>query len=112
MSERKNDSGRGQRNLKVRVKTAKGRKTGSTKWLKRQLNDLYIEEAKKQGYRSRAAFKIKEIERADITKLHSAMSETPYAANRVLALLSKAFELAEVWSYRAENTNPCRKIKR
>lgn len=47
---------------KSKVKTAKGRKTGSTLWLKRQLNDPYVEEAKKQGYRSRAAFKIKEID--------------------------------------------------
>lgn len=47
---------------KSRVKTAKGRKTSSTRWLKRQLNDQYVEEAKKQGYRSRAAFKLKEID--------------------------------------------------
>ena len=47
---------------KSKVKTAKGRKTSSTRWLQRQLNDHYVEEAKKQGYRSRAAFKIKEID--------------------------------------------------
>lgn len=47
---------------KSKVRTAKGRKTSSTRWLQRQLNDPYVEEAKKQGYRSRAAFKIKEMD--------------------------------------------------
>lgn len=47
---------------KSKVRTAKGRKIGSTLWLKRQLNDPYVEEAKKKGYRSRAAFKIIEID--------------------------------------------------
>lgn len=46
---------------KSRVKTAKGRKTSSTLWLKRQLNDPYVDQAQKMGYRSRAAFKILEI---------------------------------------------------
>tara|TARA_R110002095_G_scaffold131204_2_gene114010 strand:+ start:3873 stop:4544 length:672 start_codon:yes stop_codon:yes gene_type:complete len=47
---------------KTKVKTAKGRKNSSTRWLKRQLNDPYIVEAEKQGYRGRAAFKLKEID--------------------------------------------------
>lgn len=47
---------------KSKVRTAKGRKNSSTRWLQRQLNDPYINEAEKQGYRSRAAFKIKEID--------------------------------------------------
>ncbi len=47
---------------KSKVKTAKGRKGSSTRWLQRQLNDPYIDEAEKAGYRSRAAFKIKEID--------------------------------------------------
>jgi 23S rRNA (uridine2552-2'-O)-methyltransferase len=42
----------------VRVHTGKGRKSSSTRWLQRQLNDPYVAEAKKQGYRSRAAFKL------------------------------------------------------
>lgn len=50
------------RKLAVRVKTAKGRKLSSTRWLQRQLNDPYVEEAKRQGYRSRAAFKLIEID--------------------------------------------------
>jgi 23S rRNA (uridine2552-2'-O)-methyltransferase len=50
------------RGLRVRVKTAKGRKRGSTRWLERQLNDPYVAEAQKQGYRSRAAFKLAQID--------------------------------------------------
>ncbi len=50
------------RDAAVRVKTAKGRKTSSTQWLKRQLNDPYVREAERLGYRSRAAFKLKEID--------------------------------------------------
>jgi 23S rRNA (uridine2552-2'-O)-methyltransferase len=55
-------SGRGQRDLRVRVKTAKGRKLSSTLWLERQLNDPYVARAKKEGYRGRAAFKIIELD--------------------------------------------------
>jgi len=46
----------------VRLRTAKGRKLASTRWLTRQLNDPYVEEAKRRGYRSRAAFKLSEID--------------------------------------------------
>ncbi|MDB4225474.1 MAG: RlmE family RNA methyltransferase [Alphaproteobacteria bacterium] len=49
-------------NLKVRVKTARGRTLSSTRWLQRHLNDPFVHEAKKKGYRSRAAFKIVEID--------------------------------------------------
>ena len=52
----------GERSLSVRVKTAKGRKLASTRWLQRQLNDPYVEAAKRAGYRSRAAFKLAEID--------------------------------------------------
>lgn len=55
-------SGRGTRDLKVRVKTAKGRKLSSTLWLERQLNDPYVKKAKTEGYRGRAAFKILELD--------------------------------------------------
>lgn len=48
--------------IKSKVKTAKGRKSSSTKWLKRQINDIYVEEAKKKGYRSRSAFKLIELD--------------------------------------------------
>ena len=54
--------GRGARELRVRVKTAKGRKLSSTLWLERQLNDPYVIKARKDGYRGRAAFKILELD--------------------------------------------------
>ncbi len=60
---RKGTSGRGApRGVHVRVKTAKGRKLSSKFWLERQLNDPYVAEAKRLGYRSRAAFKLAEID--------------------------------------------------
>ena len=57
-------SGRGLpgRNMRVRVKTARGRTSSSTRWLDRQLNDPYVHEARKQGLRSRAAFKIAQLD--------------------------------------------------
>ena len=45
----------------VRVKSAKGRKLSSTLWLQRQLNDIYVQEATRRGYKSRAAFKLLQI---------------------------------------------------
>lgn len=48
--------------LRVRVKRAKGRKASSVRWLQRQLNDPYVAEAKAKGYRSRAAFKLIELD--------------------------------------------------
>lgn len=58
----KKTSGRGQRELKVKVKTARGRKLSSTRWLERQLNDPYVRQAKAEGFRGRAAFKIVELD--------------------------------------------------
>ncbi|MBY6081239.1 MULTISPECIES: RlmE family RNA methyltransferase [Ruegeria] len=58
----KNTSGRGQRDLKVKVKTARGRKLSSTRWLERQLNDPYVKRAQAEGYRGRAAYKILELD--------------------------------------------------
>ncbi|MEL6205011.1 MAG: RlmE family RNA methyltransferase [Pseudomonadota bacterium] len=58
----KKSSGRGQRDLKVKVKTARGRKLSSTRWLERQLNDPYVARARREGYRGRAAFKILELD--------------------------------------------------
>jgi 23S rRNA (uridine2552-2'-O)-methyltransferase len=55
-------SGRGERALKVRVKTARGRKLSSTRWLQRQLNDPYVQRARKEGYRGRAAYKLVELD--------------------------------------------------
>ena len=56
------DGRAGGRSLKVRVKTAKKRTVGSTIWLERQLNDPYVAKAKLEGYRSRAAYKLIEID--------------------------------------------------
>ncbi|MEM7215269.1 MAG: RlmE family RNA methyltransferase [Pseudomonadota bacterium] len=49
------------RNLHTKVKTAKGRKLSSTLWLERQLNDPYVQRAKVEGYASRAAYKLIEM---------------------------------------------------
>jgi 23S rRNA (uridine2552-2'-O)-methyltransferase len=58
----KSPSGRGGRELKVRVKTGKKRSLSSKTWLERQLNDPYVARAKREGWRSRAAFKLIEID--------------------------------------------------
>ena len=52
----------GERALKVRVKRAKGRSLSSKLWLERQLNDPYVARARREGFRSRAAFKLVEID--------------------------------------------------
>ncbi len=54
--------GGGQRQMHVRVKTAAKRKVSSQRWLERQLNDPYVVASKRDGYRSRAAYKLKEID--------------------------------------------------
>ena len=54
--------GSGARTLKQRLKTARKRTLSSQKWLERQLNDPYVARAKREGYRSRAAFKLIEID--------------------------------------------------
>ncbi len=53
---------RGQKMLTVRVKTSKYRKTSSNRWLERQLNDPYVLQSKRMGYRSRAAFKLIQLD--------------------------------------------------
>lgn len=63
MSDNKKTSGRKTaRDKAVRVKTARGRKNSSTRWLQRQLNDPYVREANRLGYKCRAAFKLKELD--------------------------------------------------
>ncbi len=54
--------GEGARELSVRLKTARKRTTSQQKWLERQLNDPYVARAKREGYRSRAAYKLLEID--------------------------------------------------
>src|ERR1700730_18224112 len=63
VTELKSSSGRaGGRSLKTRVKTARQRSLSSTLWLERQLNDPYVARAKREGFRSRAAYKLLEID--------------------------------------------------
>jgi 23S rRNA (uridine2552-2'-O)-methyltransferase len=52
----------GGRQLTVRVRRTRRRKPSSTDWLTRQLNDPYVAEARRQGYRSRAAFKLQQLD--------------------------------------------------
>lgn len=56
--------------------------------------------------------KVAGITRADITGLHHAMRDTPGAANRTLALVSKMLNLAEKWGLRPDGSNPCRHVDR
>jgi 23S rRNA (uridine2552-2'-O)-methyltransferase len=62
MTHNKRGSGSGVRPLAVRVKSARHRKPSSKEWLERQLNDPYVAEAKRLGYRSRAAFKLLQLD--------------------------------------------------
>ena len=62
MVKERGSSGRGRRDLKVKVRTARGRKPSSTRWLQRQLNDPYVARARDEGWRGRAAFKLIELD--------------------------------------------------
>jgi 23S rRNA (uridine2552-2'-O)-methyltransferase len=53
---------RGGASSRIRVKTARGRTAQSNRWLSRQLNDPYVKKAKAEGYRSRAAYKLIELD--------------------------------------------------
>ncbi len=57
-------------------------------------------------------YKVVDVTRADVSGLHAELASKPYLANRVLALLSKAFNLAEVWGWRRDGSNPCRHVTR
>jgi integrase len=56
--------------------------------------------------------RVRDVTRADISRLHHERRETPYDANRVLAVLSKMFTLAEKWGERPDGSNPCRHVER
>ncbi|MEX1663037.1 tyrosine-type recombinase/integrase [Thioclava sp. 15-R06ZXC-3] len=56
------------------------------------------------------AFKVVDVERKDIADLHHKSRATPYQANRTLGVLSKMFNLAEVWGLRPDGSNPCRHV--
>ena len=53
-----------------------------------------------------------DIQRTDIAKLHHNLRDKPYQANRTLGVLSKIFNLAEVWGLRPDGSNPCRHVKK
>ena len=56
--------------------------------------------------------KVTDIERKDIAELHHELQHIPYQANRTLGVLSKMFNLAEVWCLRPDGSNPCRHVKK
>jgi integrase len=58
------------------------------------------------------SLKVQGVSRADVARLHHGLHETPYQANRTLALLSKMFNLAERWSLRPDGSNPCRHVEK
>ena len=55
--------------------------------------------------------KVADVDREDIATIHSDLVSTPVMANRVRTILSKAFNLAELWGWRPEGTNPCRRVR-
>jgi integrase len=56
--------------------------------------------------------KVAEVTRPDMLKLHNSLRDTPYQANRLLALMSKMFNLAERWGLRPEESNPCLHVEK
>ena len=56
--------------------------------------------------------RVPDIQRSDIAALHHDLRDTPYQANRTLGVLSKMFNLAELWDMRPDGSNPCRHVKR
>lgn len=56
------------------------------------------------------SFKVIDVERKDIATLHHKYRDTPYQANRTLQVLSKMFNMAEVWGLRPDGSNPCRHV--
>ena len=57
-------------------------------------------------------YRVPDIQRSNIVALHYDMRDTPYQANRTLGVLSKMFNLAELWDLRPDGSNPCRHVKR
>lgn len=90
------------------------------------LTDEYLERyahLKKTGYRDRQMIRryilpvlgqaaVADVKLSHIEELHQSLRDTPYQANRVLALLSKMMNLAEKWEYRPLYSNPCKHVRR
>ncbi|SIN99143.1 Site-specific recombinase XerD [Rhodovulum sp. ES.010] len=55
-------------------------------------------------------FKVVDVARSDVAELHHRLRHVPYQANRVLGVISKMFNLAEVWGLRPDGSNPCRHV--
>ena len=89
----------------VPCRACRGKAQGSTAAEYRRLIEKIILPA--LGRRKAA-----DVTRADITKLHHANRAAPYQANRVLAVLSKMFNLAERWGLRPDGSNPCRHVEK
>jgi len=58
------------------------------------------------------SLKVSSLDRSDIAKLHHSFQHLPTTANRIFSLLSKALNLAELWGYRPNHSNPCLHIKK
>jgi len=56
------------------------------------------------------SFKVVDVERKDIAALHHKYRDTPYQANRTMQVLSKMFNMAEIWGMRPDGSNPCRHV--
>ncbi len=56
--------------------------------------------------------KVADISRHDVTRLHHGLRDGPYQANRVIAIISKMFNLAERWGLRSDGSNPCRHVEK
>lgn len=62
--------------------------------------------------RELGSLKVPDVTRAHVARLHHSLRETPYQANRVLAVLSKMMNLAERWGFRPDGSNPCRHVEK
>ena len=82
---------------------AKQRCKPSTQGEYRRAIDLFINPAI-------GSFKTVDVERRDIAELHQKFRDKPYQANRTLGVLSKMFNLAEIWGLRPDGSNPCRHV--
>jgi integrase len=58
------------------------------------------------------AFRLGDVTRPDVAQLHHRMRKTPFMANQIVRILSKMFNLAEIWGLRPDGSNPCRHIKK